>query len=358
MLVAACAHAPPPAPEATPAGDTLRVEGRFYQNRPYGSEAEFNPFSILVNEGYDQLRTSEDRSLLTFPYRGAAIVVLHSLADPERVLRHYGYRRWLVNEMFPLTTKGEGGGQWYPNYTLHLFGAGMTYVRLTEWYEQHGMNWHPEVLAGVSAMAFHFLNEMIETGSNFIDDEDSLTDLMFFDTASIMLWNQEFMKRWFSGRVEFTDWQGQASVGFPGTTIEDAYSLVMLRVPLPRAGNWKVMTTLGDAFLMGVSRRVGRNYWVTASGGFDPADNPIIDPKTFTKTVDLTPNAGLFLDRDGSLLVSFISKGGSNNGPTLNIYPLGRSPLWPGIWLQQIRGGGLRYGIVSRAGVGLSTFTR
>lgn len=351
-LLAGCARQAPavaPRPEVT---------HRFYDSRAYGSEAEFNPLSILVNEGLDQLRTSSHRGLLTFPYRQSAVVVLHSLANPERVLRHYGYRAWLRNEVFPLTTKAQGGGQWYPNYQLHLFGSGMTYARLAEWYEQHGYTAHPRILAGVTAFAFHFLNEMIETGPTFRDDEDSLTDLMIFDPASIILWNQGWVLHRFGGRLEMTDWQGQASVGEPGTTIENAYSMVMLRAPLPRTDDWKVMTTAGNAFLLGVSRRVGAEYWLTASGGFDPADNPVIDTRTGAKTATLLPDVGLFVDRNSSLLVSFISKGGSNNGATLNVYPgvLRMGRVSPGLWVQGIRGGGLRFGVESRIGLGLAGF--
>lgn len=358
----ACARqAPSVAAEPRAAPDSA-ITHRFYANRPYGSEAEFNPLSVLVNEGFDQLRTNPHRALLDFPYRGSAVVVLHSLADPERVLRHYGYGRWLRNEVFPLTTKSQGGGQWVPNYQLHLFGAGMTYARLAEWYEQHGFVSHPRILAGASAMAFHFLNEMIETGSTFRDDEDSLTDLLLFDPASIILWNQSWLLHRFGGRLEMTDWQGQAAIGEPGTTIENAYSMVMLRAPLPRTDEWKVMTTAGNAFLIGISRRLGAEYWLTASGGLDPADNPVIDPRTNTKTATLLPDVGLFVDRNSSLLASFISKGGSNNGPTVNVYPgvlrIGR--VSPGLWVQGIRGGGLRFGIESRVGIGIAdyAFTR
>lgn len=354
----ACAQAAPavlPTPAAAP---DSAVTHRFYDSRPYGSEAEFNPLSTIVNEGFDQLRTSSYRNLLTVQYRASAVVVLHSLANPERVLRHYGYRNWLRNEVFPLTTKAQGGGQWVPNYQLHLFGAGMTYARLTEWYEQHGFVAHPRILAGVTAMAFHFLNEMIETGPTFQDDEDSLTDLMIFDPASIILWNQSWVLHRFDGRLEMTDWQGQASIGEPGTTIEDAYSMVMLRAPLPRTDNWKVMTTAGNAFLLGVSRRLGTEYWLSASGGFDPSDNPVIDPRTNTKTATLLPDVGAFVDRNGSLLASFISKGGSNNGPTVNVYPgvLRFRGVSPGVWVQGIRGGGLRFGIESRIGLGLAGY--
>ncbi|MEO7083139.1 MAG: hypothetical protein ABI085_02405 [Gemmatimonadaceae bacterium] len=39
----------------------------------------------------------------------------------------------------------------------------------------------------------------------------------------------------------------------------------------------------------------------------------------------------------------------------MNIYPgVVGSGLWsPGLWIQAVRGGGVRYGIVSRYGVGL-----
>ena len=333
---------PKTTPHATDANSLTdhRLTTRFYANRSYGSEAGFNPLSTLINEGFDQLRTSTQRSLVDVPYRGSAIVVLHSLANPERVLRHYGYGRWLRNEVFPLSTKAHDGGQWYPNYELHLLGGGMTYARLAEWYDHHGMHDHPRLLAGITTMAFHFLNEMIESGSGFIDDGDSLTDLLIFDPASILLWNQSWMIRPFGGRIEMTNWQGQASIGEPGTTIENAYSMFMLRAPLPFASteNWKVMTTAGNAFLGGVSRRIGREYWISAAAGFDPSDNPVVDPSTNTKTVTLLMNGAIFLDRDGSLLVSLITKGGSNNGATLNVYPgvLSIGHVSPGLWAQGV----------------------
>ena len=69
---------------------------------------------------------------------------------------------------------------------------------------------------------------------------------------------------------------------------------------------------------------------------------------------------GFFVDRNGSLLASFITKGGSSNGPTLNIYPgvIGSGAWSPGLWVQSVRGGGFRYGVVSRHGFGLGGMRR
>jgi hypothetical protein len=364
LLSGGACHTPPAfsaAPAPVPSSDSAKapaVTHRFYANRPYGSEAEFNPLSLVINGGYDQLRTSDYRRIFDLPYRAEAHLVWRNVTDPEPAIRHYGVRNWLTHEVFPLTTKGQGGGQWYPNYELHLFAGGMTYARTVEWYEQHGVTSHPEIAAGLTVFTWHFLTEMVESNANCCDDVDGLTDLLIFDTGSILLWNQSWMRRPFGGRVEFTDWPGQATLS--GRRIENANMMAMLRGPLPRTDDWKIMTTMGNAFLVGLSRRVGRDFWLTASGGFDPSDNSLIDTATFAKTVDLLPNAGFFIDRDGSLLVSVVAKGGSTNGTTLNVYPgvIGSGWWSPGLWLQQIRGGGWRYGIVSRVGVGLGGKSR
>jgi hypothetical protein len=168
------------------------------------------------------------------------------------------------------------------------------------------------------------------------------------------------MQRAFSGRIEFTTWMGQLSISPPHATIENAYMMAMLRVPWPRTDEWRVMTTMGNAFLIGPSRRVGREHWLSVSAGLDPVDNPVIDPVTNRKTATMAPNFGAFLDRNGSLLIGFISKGGSNNGATLNIYP-GVVRLFgfsPGLWVQHVRTGGMRFGVVPPLGVGAGWITR
>jgi hypothetical protein len=163
------------------------------------------------------------------------------------------------------------------------------------------------------------------------------------------------MRRMFTGKIEFTDWPGQPTLSLPSDRLENAYMLAMLRAPLPKTDSWKIMTVMGSTFLLGASARVGQGLWLSAAGGYDPAENPIIDPQTGARTVNLLPSAGLFLDRNGSLLVSFISRGGATNGPTVNVYPgiIGSGAWSPGLWAQAIRGGGYRFGIVSRYGFGL-----
>lgn len=347
----ACHRAPPasrPAPEPRPG---------FYKDLPYGTDAQFNPLSVIANHAFDQLRTSPRQDITTFPFGASFHSVLRSVVQPDRSIRNYGYRNWLRNEVFPLTLKSNGGGQWYPNYTLHLFGSGITYVRLIDWYADHGLESHRELAAGATTYGYHLLVEAMENGPTADRGVDALTDLLIFDSASILLWNQGWMRRLFSGPIEVDDWLGQVSFGVPGRTVENASAMVMVRAPIPRTSNWKVMVTHGLMFTVGVSRRVGANDWLTVAAGADAPANPVIDTVTGKKTATLESNGGLFYDRNGSLLASLITRGGSNNGLTLNVYPglLRVGPIKPSLWVQENRGGGVRFGVSSQLGVGIST---
>jgi hypothetical protein len=365
VAATACVHPAVPAyselvPQPVALPDTApRPKGRrFYDARKDGAESQFNPLSLVLNGGYDQMRTSSElgRQFLRRGYAQSLTGIAHSLARPDRVIRQYGFSRWLRNEVFPLSLKGDGGGQWYPNYHLHLFAGGMTYVRISEWWAQHGAE-HPNIDGALTVYSWHLLTEIIENNSNTQYDEDGMTDLLVFDSGAILLWSSDWVQRLFSSRgVQMTDWPGQPSYGLPGQTMENAFMTAMLRVPLPRTDDWRGITTMGASFLVGVSRRAGGSYWVSALGGFDPADNPVIDPVTGQKTVKLLANAGFFVDHDGSLLVSLISKGGGTDGASLNIYPgvLRMGGITPGLWVQQVRSGGVRVGLTSKWGIGIA----
>jgi hypothetical protein len=339
-----------PSPQAGSARDSVTHE--FYSGKSYGTESQFNPFSLVINGGLDELRIKDNRNIFTQPYGAEIHTVFYTITHPEPVLRHYGYRNWLTHEVFPLSQKNGGGGQWTPNYELHLFAGGMTYYRTVEWYEQHGVA-HPRLAAGLTVFTWHLLTEMTESDGRCCEDEDGLTDLYIFDTGSILLWNQAWVRQLFRGRIEFTDWPGQPTMMASGR-LENTYMMSMLRVPLPRTDDIKAMTVMGAAFLLGPSVRINRQLWFSAAAGYDPADNPIIDPRTNARTATLLLSGGVFLDRNGSLLASFVSRGGQKNGPTFNLYPgvIGSGWWSPGLWVQSVSGGGLRFGVVSKLGVG------
>jgi hypothetical protein len=347
---------------ASPSSGSTRAHGRFYASRQYGSEMQFNPLSVIVNEGWDMLRLVDDREIFKRPYAESWGILTKSLLSPGAAIKEYGVSRWLRNEVLPLTFGGKGG-QWEPNYHLHMFGAGMTYARTAEWYEQHDVS-HPRIAAAATLYASHIANEVIENIGHPGLSTDGITDLLIFDPAGMLLWNTEWMQRTFSGRVEMTNWFGQPVLSQPNNRLENAYSMFMLRTPLPHTEDWKFLTTGGNAFLAGVSRRIGREHWLSVTAGAIPVDVPVIDSATNTRSVIVRPNAGIFLDRNGSLLASVVGQNGMTNGPTLNVYPgvLGSGRWSPGFFVQAATGGvdghGLRFGIASSHGFGIGRVAR
>ena len=356
LLLAGCGvvHvAPAPAPEVPDSVHAAPPKGRrFYTNKPFGSESQFNPLSQVINDGFDMLRTADaDRHVFDFPYAQAAHGAWLSMTQPDKVLRTYGYDTWVRRQLLPLTGKKKGGGQWVPNYELHLLGGGMTGVRVTEWYEQHGTP-HPELAAAGTAAIWHFMNEMVEH-QNGQPTADALTDLLVFDPGSFLLWRSDWVQRLFSNRMEMTNWPGQPVIEAPTATLQNMHQTVLLRAKLTH--DYRPMTTLGGSFLLGLSRRRGAADWITLGGGWDPTENPLIDPVTGEKTVTLNPNIGLFYDRDGSLLGALYVRLHRTEMITMNVYPgvvhFGR---WsPGLFAHVLDDGRVRFGIVPRFGLGL-----
>lgn len=347
------------APSAPPRGS------RFYASRPVGSESQFNPFSLIVNGGFDQLRTvGANRRVFELPYDVAARGVLRSIGRPDLTVKAYGFYPWLRKQVLPLSTKGTGGGQWVPNYQLHLLGGGMTGVRITEWFEQHGHS-HPELKAAATVATWHFITEMIEHQNGNPRSADAMSDLLLFDPAAFLLWRNDRVQRLFSTRIQMTNWSGQPSLTAPRTTLENMHQTAMMRANNPWSNNLRPMTTFGGSFLVGLSRRTGASDWISLSAGWDPAQNPIIDPVTGEKTVVLLPNAGLFYDRDGSLLGSVLVRTRRAERVAVNIYPgVVHFFNWsPGLWAHAVvtnqtagvakRTLTFRFGIVPKWGLGV-----
>lgn len=336
-------------------GETPPRGRRFYQGRPYGSEAQFNPLSLVVNGGFDQFRVQgANRRLGDFPWSGAAKNVLQSIGNTEPALRRYGWSEWLRDEVFPLSGKEGGGGQWVPNYLLHLFAGGMTGVRVTEWFVQHGTP-YPEVAAFGTLYAWHFLTEMVERPYGDGHNVDAITDLLLFDLGAFFVWRGERVQKLFSTHVEMTNWPGQPALTFPGPALQNMQMTAMVRGRLPWVDDWRPMMTVGAAFLLGVSRRAGGDDWLSLAAGWDPAENPVVDPLTGKKTVVLNPNAGLFWDRDGSLLASLIVRARREEHVLLNVYPgvVKIGGYSPGLWAQSVEGGGVRFGVATTWGIGI-----
>lgn len=337
--------------------DSVRALARFYHGRDYGTEAQFNPLSEILNEGLDQLRNDgADRRIFRRQWSQPAGNVWHSITHPGRTYSFYGWSRALHNEILPLTTKygTQGGGEWVPNYEFHLLGSGMVSARMVEWYEQHDVP-HPVVLSALTMAAAHFTNEVIENGGQRSYNEDATTDLLVFDPAGFLLFRSGWVQRLFSGdRLQLLNWPGQATLSLPDYTIDDVGQEFVLRWGLPFTHAWRGFYAFGMTSVFGLSRSIGGTDAISLGFGADAIDTPIVDARTGRRTVVLKPSAGLYYDRGGSLLGSVVVATQRETPVTINLYPNALPLHWrlPGLWVQTLRSGGVRFGIAPSFGVG------
>ena len=336
---------------------------RFYHAKPYGSEAQFGPLNELLNEGFDMLRDENyDRHVLRRQYGIGANTIITSLLHADKTYRFYGYRRALRNEILPLTwsDNGTGGQGWETKYSLHLIGSGMVSARLVEWGQQHGVS-HPVLLSAVVMAASHFMNEILENGPSRLLNEDATTDFLIFNPGGFLLFQNERVQRLFSDHVEFTNWPRQPAWVFESQTLENTGQEFVLRGGLPRAKNWRWLCTFGLSTLFGVSYGEADGYSVSLAAGKDAIATPIVDQRTGARTATLRPKESFFIDREGSLLAS-VDVGGTPHEvlASANVYPgaLARLPQLPGAWIEILRGGGARFGVVSRLSIGLGSGPR
>lgn len=356
-------------PESASSPDPGKATGAFYQELPYGSEAQFNPLTQILNEGYDMLRMdgSERRIGHRFRHDWEGLkTVIRSVRHPLKTYEFYGWKRALRNEIFPLTfNKKDGGGAWVPNYEFHLIGSGMVSARMTEWFETHGAPF-PGALSFLTMTISHLLNEAVENsggGPEGFYSADAVTDLLLFDPAGFLLFRSASVRRFFSSTLDLTNWPGQATWVAPHHALENTGQQFVIRPRLPGTDRWRLFYGFGVETLLGVSRELAEGYAVSLAAGLDAVDVRIIDEATGTETVDLRPAGGIFLDRNNSLLLSIrhmvggdVSVYGSDSTLTVNLYPgvislpgLGR----PGLVLHILRAGGFRIGLVSGVGLGL-----
>lgn len=351
--VADSIHVAPASVATASNGDVRLVDYRFYTGKTYGSEAEFNPLTEILNEGFDVLSLSgQDRHVFHRELGADAINVLRSVLHARKTYDAYGWRQAVMAEVIPFSGS-PAGPKWVSNYQLHLFGSGMVSRRLSEWFDYHGFA-HPDLLAAATLMTAHFTNEIVENqGARNALNEDATTDLLVFDVAGIVLWRTQWMQRAFSGSVRLTNWPGQPSVNPSSGTLENTGQYFVLRGPIPHTNGWRGFYLFGESTLLGVSRGLGNGRALSLGFGLGSGTSPM----TGAESTRVRPKAGLFYDRDGSLLWSITagSPPGYASWLSLNTYPgaLRIGGVSPGFWMQLPKRGGVRFGLASSWGVGV-----
>jgi hypothetical protein len=307
----------------------------FYHGLEYGSESLINPGSLIFNSGLDILQSAtHSRQLSKTNFSAGAKNLMKNLADPFTQIRLYGWKRFIEHEVFPTSLSIEKA-QWFPNYTLHLIGGGIDYRMMTEWYTYHKMP-YPALLAGLSVATYHFINESVENGAYVGPNVDPIADVYLFDIGGVILFSSDAVSEFFSTTLHATTWAGQPTWNPQFNTLENHGQYYVMRYRLPFVPSTSLFYHFGDNGLFGLSFHQQNNESISVGAGTTQLQLHTVDVTNGARTVSVTLGwmAGIYYDRNNSLLFSVMASSRTNEKLRLNLYP-GVIDLWgfsPGLF--------------------------
>jgi hypothetical protein len=278
-------------------------EPYFYKGYDYGSQALYSPLWVFLNRGYDVLQDrTGSRSIFQQEYEHNGETVGKNLIDPIPAISHRGWGRFFREEIFPLSWTKDSA-RWVPNYTLHLIGGGTTYTALSEWYEAHGVP-GPHWFSAGTLLASAFLNETLENKGVVGYNTDAIADFFFFDIGGIILFSFDWPNEFFSHELIVSDWSLQPSFTYPNFDLHDQGNYFAVKWPIPWYPRLRAFVYMGLGTLFGASYKLDSQYSVSAGAGTMASRLVSTSLNNADNDVEFAKTAGLFVDRNESLLAS------------------------------------------------------
>jgi hypothetical protein len=294
----------------------------FYHGKNYGSEAIFNPITVIINGGFGILQISNrSNDLSTVNFKQGFRNVTYNLGHPIRTIEKFGWDNFLSREVIPTSIEIKSA-QFYPNYYNHLIGGGFTYRALVDWYRYHNFP-QPVLWSLTSWFIYHMLNEVVENNQFNGANVDPIADMYIFNTAGLILFSFNSVANFFATKLNMRDWSFMPAYDPWNNTIENNGQNYMIRFKLPFLDRWSLMYHWGVHGMYGLSHRLKKGNTFSISGGLVVKDLVEIDNETGVRevTATLVWTAGLFWDRYNSLMTSLIFSGTKGYKARLNIYP-------------------------------------
>jgi len=310
MSVAWTALAEPP--------DSLGERAYFYRGLDYGSEANIHPLQLILNGGFGIMQISNRSNRLEdVDFQGGWDLLWYNLGDPIGAIENEGWGDFVRKEILPFATGIESARYW-PNYTQHLIGGGMSYRMMIEWYRYHDVG-HPKIWSAGTILVYHLLNEVVENSYLEGYSTDPVADLYLFDPASCLLFSSDRVSRFFGETLNLRDWSYQIAYDPGSGSIENMgqnFSLKWKPLFWERTSFFYYFGTHGEG---GISREMGGGYSWSVAGGLKASE--LFHTEGGALGADLEGVAGFFLDRHGSLLASLLLASTKDYALRLNVYP-------------------------------------
>lgn len=290
----------------------------YYQPSDYGSDSLYSPFSNFLSYSFDTMQLPDNFSFDNFSDNSTK--VFDHLGHPKQAIDSEGGNRAFVNrQIFPVS--GEDPNERYialPNYFLHLLGGGMVYRKDLEWFRAHDYE-YSTIWATSLAMTAEVLQEILE--KNTTTDDDEVADVYIFRPIGILLFHQDAVANFVMKYLDPAIWPSLQVYDLKENTINNAGINYVYRPTFLATENIGFFAYTGLNNLFGLSHHIGHGESISWGIG---ASTQKID-FDLARQAELAPSAGIFYDRNKSLLASLVINGTGGNRFRFNYYPTSTS---------------------------------
>jgi hypothetical protein len=292
----------------------------FYHPKPYGSEAFYNPLNLSFAYALDTAQMPENFDTSHMGERWKK--VREDLSHPFDAIESEGGTRAFINrQIFPVD-RDNLSESWamVPNYALHLFGGGMVYRKDAEYFQSQGYPM-PRLLAASLAMTAEVVQEVIEKKSTSRDDE--VADVYIFRPIGILLFSSDTVAEFVADRLSPAIWPYLLVYDVKEEAFMNTGISYVLRPKKLGNDDARFFSYIGLNNLVGLSHRTGPESELSWGMGLSTTrvDNSLEIPAEFRFS------AGLFYDRNDSLIWSAVFNGTAEMKVRVNVYPLEHPPF-------------------------------
>ena len=299
-------------------GDTTGEPYFFYAGRAYGSESLVHPLRMVVNGAFGITQIDNRSNVLgDIDYDTGWSNVWDNLRDPGWSIRTIGWKAFLTEEILPVSSNSKKARYW-PNYTQHLIGGGMSYRLAAEWFRWNGYA-HPKLWSVATMTVYHVFNEVVENDGYVGPTSDPVADLLLFDPASILLFEHDGIAGFFAKTLHMAEWPYQPAYDPRTGALENNGQNFVLKWRLPRSKRWSLFNHYGTHSEVGLSYTRDDGTCWSFGAGLKAGD--LVELGDGVRTVDLVPAAGLFYDRENSLMFSLLFANTKDYKLRANLYP-------------------------------------
>lgn len=334
-------------------GSSVIAQGKaYYFYNPlnnFGSDMVFNPLTLMINGSFDILRNGNmTRDIFQLQYNNGFKNVVSNITHPKDNIEKYGWNNFRSDEIFNAKLNVDRM-QFLPNYSLHIIGNGMQYVKLAEWYDYHHYP-HPFLLSFATTLCYQFFNEAIENSSFKGANVDPIADMLIFNPIGFFLFSTEFGKEFFSKKIPVYDWSCQPFFNPGNSHLENSGQQFASKVHFSAHSRHSFFMYWGVQAIFGMSYNLQDNFNISfGTGSITYGLNENRSGGARLVTPRMKNAVGIFLDRNNSLLASAIIAGHGADYLKIEIFPglIKLGFFKPGFFVGRTEPGDLQIGLAT-----------